>query len=105
MDGGDPGGVLLTVTNSHVQDMRIYLLRGTTRIPLGSVSTGERRTFTLPTAMIGHGGAIRLGADPLGDRHMHESEVIPVGLGDQVEWRLAPSLSLSSFWVRARGIL
>lgn len=100
LDGRAPGGVSLIVTNGHVQDMRIYLLRGATRIPLGSLSTGERRAFALPTAMIGHTGVIRLGADPLGSRDMYESELIPVGLGEQVEWRLAPSLGLSSYSVR-----
>ena len=99
LDGQAPGGAVLTVTNGHVQDMRIYLLRGATRIPLGSVSSAEHRTFALPTSMIGHMGEIRLMADPLGDRSTYESGVIPVGPGDRVEWRLAPSLSLSSYWV------
>ena len=41
---GPPGGVLVTVRNGHVADMRIYLLRGSTRIPLGSAGAAERKS-------------------------------------------------------------
>lgn len=86
--------------NRHVQDMRVYLIRGYTPIPLGSVGTLERRTFTLPTSMIGHGGTIQLMADPLGSRRTYTSDPIHAVPGDHVRWTLAPSLALSSFSVR-----
>lgn len=95
-----PGGALLTVENRHVQDMRVYLIRGSTPIPLGSVGTLERRTFTLSTALLGHDGTMRLMADPLGSRATYVSGVIPATPGDHVRWILAPSLALSSFSVR-----
>jgi hypothetical protein len=60
----------------------------------------ERRTFPLPTAMIGHAGTIRLMADPLGSRGTFISDFIPASPGDHVRWTLAPSLTLSRFTVR-----
>jgi hypothetical protein len=95
-----PGGALVTVENQHVLDMRVYLIRGVTPIALGSVGTLERRTFKLSTSMIGHGGTIRLRADPLGSRVTFTSDVIPAAPGDHVSWTLAPSLTLSYFSVR-----
>lgn len=96
-----PGGALLTVDNQHVLSMRVYLIRGAVPIPLGSVDTLERRTFALPTSILGHGGAIRLMVDPLGSRRTFTSGWIQAGPGDHVEWKLAASLELSSFFVRS----
>lgn len=100
LDPPRPGGAVLTVENQHVMDMRVYLVRGYTPIALGSVGTMERRTFALPTSMLGHGGTIRLMADPLGSRGTFTSDFIQASPGDHVRWILAPSLSLSRFSVR-----
>jgi len=83
-----------------VQDMRIYLIRGSAPIALGSVGTMEQRTFALPTAVLGHSGTIRLMADPLGSRATFTSDYIPAAPGDHVRWILAPSLTLSRISVR-----
>jgi hypothetical protein len=88
------------VENQHLQEMRVYLIRGSTPIALGSVGTMERRTFTLPTALLGHGGVLRLMADPLGSRATFTSDWIPAAPGDHVRWTLAPSLKLSTHSVR-----
>lgn len=95
-----PGGALVTVENRHVQSMRVYLVRGATPIPLGSVDTLERRTFAVPTSVLGHSGTLRLMADPLGAADTFVSPTIQAAPGDHVEWSLAPSLRLSTFSVR-----
>lgn len=95
-----PGGILLTVENQHPQDIRVYLIRGETPIPLGSVRTLERRAFAVSTAILGHGGTVRLMADPLGSTQRYASVPIPAAPGDRVEWRLESNLKLSSFRVR-----
>lgn len=99
-DVATPRGILLTVENQHPQDIRVYLIRGETPIPLGSVRTLERRTFAVSTAILGHSGAVRLIADPLGSTQRHASVPIPAAAGDRVEWRLESNLKLSSFTVR-----
>lgn len=101
LDKPTPGGALITVTNGHVQDMRVYLIRGSTPIPLGSVSTLERRTFAVPTSQLGHTGTVRLMVDPLGSRQTFTSDWIPAVAGDHVEWSLAPNLKLSRVSVRS----
>ena len=95
-----PAGALITVENHNTSAMRVYLLRGTTRVPLGSVDTLERRTFAVPTSVLGHSGMVRLLADPLGSRETFGTEDIAAGPGDLLTWKLAPFLSYSSFTVR-----
>lgn len=101
LDSPTPGGALVTVENRHVLDMRVYLIRGSTPIPLGSVSTLERRTFVVPSSLLGHSGTLRLMADPLGSTATFTSDWIPAAPGDWVEWKLEPNLRLSHFSVRS----
>jgi hypothetical protein len=84
----------------HVLDMRVYLLRGATQMPLGSVGTLEKRTFAVPSSMVGHDGTVRLVADPMGSRQTYVSDYIQAALGDRVTWSLAPNLKLSQYSVR-----
>jgi hypothetical protein len=92
--------LMVEVYNDHVMDMRVYLVRGGTPIPLGSVGSAERRVFRISSAELGHTGYIRLMADPLGSRETYTSDVIQVVAGQRVEWRLAHALALSSVTVR-----
>ena len=100
LDGQPPGGVLVSVENHHVLDVRIYVVRGTTLIPLGTVGTLERRTFALPSGLAGGFGTLRLAADPVGSAEMHGSPEIAADVGDHVEWRLEANLRMSRFDVR-----
>jgi hypothetical protein len=97
----NPGGALLTIENHHVQDIRVYLIRASTPIPLGSVGTMERRTFAVPTSQLGHRGTIRLMADPLGSTQTFTSDWVPAAPGDHVEWTLQANLKLSRVSVRS----
>lgn len=93
-------GLTVAVTNDHVLDMRIYLVRGSVPIPLGSVGSAEHRVFRISPAELGHMGDIRLMADPLGRREPYVSDPIQVAPGQRVEWRLAHRLGLSSVTLR-----
>jgi len=93
-------GLTVEVSDDHVLDMRIYLVRGTVPIPLGSVGSGERRVFSVSAAELGQAGAIRLMADPLGSQDRFTTDLIQVAPGQRVVWRLAHRLSLSSVTVR-----
>ena len=95
-----PRGALVTVSNGHVQDVRVYLVREGLRYPLGSLTTGEHRSFGIPTAVLGAGGRFRLQVDLLGDARTYTSEWIPAAKGDHVEWFVGHSLPLSRFTVR-----
>jgi len=93
-------GVTVEVSDDHVLDMRVYLIRGVTPVPLGSVGSGERRVFHVSAAELGQSGEIRLMADPLGSQDRFVTEPISVSPGQRVVWRLAHRLSLSSVTVR-----
>lgn len=101
LDRPTPGGALVTVQNQNVLDVRVYLIRGSTPIPLGSVGTLERRTFVIPSSQLGHSGSLRLMADPLGSTQTFVSDWISAVPGDLVEWRLEPNLKLSRVSVRS----
>jgi len=101
LDSPTPGGALITVENHHVLDMRVYLIRGSTPIPLGSVGTLERRTFVVPSSEFGHNGAVRLMADPLGSTQTFTSELVSAVPGDHVQWTLESNLKLSRLSVRS----
>lgn len=60
-----------------------------------------RRTFAVPTSQLGHQGAIRLMADPLGSTQTFTSDWVPVAPGDHVEWTLEANLKLSRVSVRS----
>lgn len=100
LDNQASGGALITVENHNTETMRIYVVRETSRIPLGPVETLERRTFTVPTSILGHTGVLRLQADPLGSARVYTSRPIPAGPGDQVTWRIAHSPTLSTHSVQ-----
>jgi len=93
-------GLVIAVENDNVLDVRVYVLRGNVPIPVGSVGSAERRVFRLSPAELGHMGALRLIAEPLGSRERYVSDVIQVAPGERVEWHLAHRLSLSSVTVR-----
>jgi hypothetical protein len=95
-----PRGALITVSNDHVQDVRVYFVREGMRIPLGSLTTGERRSFGVPSSILGAAGRFRLQVDLLGDARTFTSEWIPAAKGDHVEWFVGHSLPLSHFTVR-----
>ena len=98
-----PRGALVTVTNQNPQDVRVYVVRGGSRIPLGSLGTGERRSFPVPSSVLGASGGFRLQADPLGGSDAFTSDWIPATTGDHVEWTVAHRLKFSHFSVRPRG--
>jgi len=95
-----PRGALVTVSNRHVQDVRVYFVRDGLRFPLGSLTAGERRSFGVPLAVLGHGGRFRLRVDLLGDRRSFTSDWIEAARGDHVEWFVQSRLGLSYHWVR-----
>jgi len=93
-------GLTVEVADDHVLDMRVYLVRGVTPIPLGAVGSGEHRVFHVSAAELGQSGEIRLMADPLGSQDRFVTEPIQISPGQRVVWRLAHRLSLSSVTVR-----
>ena len=57
---------LITVHNSNVLDMTVYVLRNTQRIRLGMVTAGGEKTFTLSESLLVGAPLLRFIADPIG---------------------------------------
>lgn len=93
-------GVDLTVENDHAMDIRIFVLRGSSAIPLGTLVTLERRTFHIDPALLGKSGVLRLAADPVGSRLRIELMPVQVHQGQSLECTLAHDLKLTTFRVR-----
>lgn len=93
-------GIDLTVFNGHAMDISIYLLRGSSAIRLGTVTTLERRTFHLNPALMGSSTMLRLAADPVGSPRRVELRPVQVLEAHTVECSLAHDLKYTTFWVR-----
>src|SRR5256885_6048303 len=60
--------VALRVTNSNWSDVRIYVVRGTMWMRLGTVTTNSTVDFTIPADVLSGAGAVTLGAGPAARR-------------------------------------
>ena len=84
------------VTNNNWSDMNIYVLRGSDRRRLGTVSSNSSTVFRLPNSVLIGGSDIRLLADPIGSSRTYVSPTLLIGPGHVVEWRLENNMNMSS---------
>jgi predicted small lipoprotein YifL len=100
--GGAPGSApsappaTVQVTNHNWADMVIYLVRSSTRVRLGTVTSMNTARFRIPNGMITSGSSIHLHADPIGSRDGYVTPALQVSPGRQVELRLQNHLAISS---------
>ena len=98
--GSPESKTTLLVSNNNWSDMVIYLVRGSVRSRLGSVSSMGTARFAITDAMSGGGyGEIRVLADPIGSDRTWTSPVINVVPGSQVELTGQNNLAISYFSV------
>lgn len=83
----EPEPAAVHVENRTWSDLTIYLLRSSSRIRLGFVTSMDTVTFTLRDEWV-RGGPLRLVADPIGDLAEFASEPLSLRPGDWVEWRV-----------------
>lgn len=88
----DPAApAMVEVENQGFYDMNVYVLRGTMRVRLGTVSGNTTRVFEIPRTMVNPGLPIRFQADPIGGSRTPFSQEIAVSPGDTVVLRIPPS--------------
>jgi len=88
------------VGNDSWEDLAIYLMRGTARIPLGTVPSMEERRFVLVPSVIGPGLDLALLAVSRVSGRIVRSELFEVGPGSQVQWEVQPNLLQSALSIR-----
>ena len=75
----------ITVHNRNVLDVNVYAYRGTERIRLGTITSGNSEVFTLDERIIINSPTIRFIADPIGSARRILIEELTVFPGDQIE--------------------
>jgi len=92
---GAPDRTTLTVQNHNWLDMRVYMVRNGSRVPLGYVTSMNERTFVVPEWALGGGLEARVVVDPVGSRHGWASEALNFVPGDHWEARIQNHLAVS----------
>lgn len=102
MDDGRPEAATtqVTVDNRNTEDIRVYVVRGDTRILIGPVGSLEQRTFALRPSLVGDSGFLQLEFVTLASRQAFATEFIPVARGKEVQWQIESNLALSTVMVR-----
>ena len=81
-----PAGPRTTVRveNQNFLDMNIFVMNGSQRIRLGTVSGVTTRVLTIPSNLIFGSASLRFMADPVGSTRAPISQEITVRAGDEV---------------------
>ena len=93
-------GVMLSVVNRCIEDVRVYLLRGGTRVRVGIVGGMESRNFEVSPAVLGGSGVLRLAVETLASRTGVTLVPVDVVPGQTVEARIAGNIKYSTVVAR-----
>lgn len=85
------------VENHNWSDMTVYLMRGSSRIRLGTVTSMSERRFKLPRAATTSGTDVRIMADPIGSSKGYVTGPITVTSGQDVIFNIENNLALSNY--------
>ena len=91
----------LIVKNDNWNDVKVYLVSGSTRTRLGSVTAMSKGQFFIPDAYVLGTSDVTIEADPVGSNDSYVSPPIQVFPGAQVALTVGNSLRLSHFAVYA----
>jgi hypothetical protein len=92
--------ITLRVTNSNWSDVRIYVVRGTMWVRLGTVTTNSTVDFTIPADFLGGAANVTLVADPVAGRGSWTTPLPVVMAGDEFELIVENFLQYSHLVVR-----
>lgn len=96
----DPSTPVLVEVESHFMgDVVVYLLAGSQRTRLGTVTALERGAFTFPWRRLGTSGSRRLLAYPIAGARSLVSEPLYLQPGQSITWTLAADLDQSQLVV------
>jgi hypothetical protein len=92
--------IQLRVTNINWADINVYAVRGLTRSRIGFVTSLTTRSFRVPGSSMPD-GTLRLLIDPVGSEKTYVTEAIVAASGQRVELTVMPTMTMSTFAVRA----
>lgn len=88
----------IEVTNNNWLDMVVYASRAGFRVRLGTVTSLEQETFSMPATME-TGGEVRLIASPIGLNAVYQSDPISVSPGQRVAFTIENQVGISTISV------
>jgi hypothetical protein len=91
------GTASVKVTNNGWSDVNVYLLRGTSKVRLGMVTSMTSERFPVPKNFLNGSSDLRLHAHPIGGFNDYETQPLLVSPGQQVALTLQNNLNLSSY--------
>lgn len=97
-----PEGATVKVTNNNWGDMNVYMVRGSSRYRLGTVTSMSTEVFRVPQALVGNTGGVQLLADPIGSTSSYLSPTIFVSGGETVQLNVQNQLAISNVSVFRR---
>jgi hypothetical protein len=92
--------VALRVTNSNWSDVRIYVVRGSLSLRLGTVTTNSTVDFMIPADFLSGAGTVTLVADPVAGRGHWATSLPAISAGDEFELVVENFLQYSHLVVR-----
>jgi hypothetical protein len=94
--------ITMQITNDHPQDVDVYVTDGGDRLRLGTVSTGQTQTFTVPAAATHAGSQLRVVVHPIGGGGDFSTGRVLVSPGDEVNLTVTPAIEQTMFSVSQR---
>ena len=76
---------LIRVENRNFLDMKVYILRGSERIRIGTVTGNGRDVFVVPDGLVLGVSSLRFLADPIGGSQAPISQEISIRAGEEIE--------------------
>jgi len=91
-------GLTLSVVNRNIEDVRVYILRETTTMPIGTVRAMNSRAFKIPKARLGCSSVLRLAVVTTPSHSRHNLAPLEYNLGQTVEARIGTFLNNSQLY-------
>ena len=98
------GGIAVYVTNDHDEDVRVFVLRGTIRIPIGTVGNFSARRLVVSPAELGSSGTLILAAQAFGSQRIAAPQALDITPGTEVEFRIGSRLAYTTLVPRTHRL-
>jgi hypothetical protein len=89
------------ITNNGWLDVNVYASRSGMRLRLGTVTGQRTEVFRIPRSLIDAPGLTIL-IDPIGSPQSYQTDLIPVGPGQQIDVVVQQRLAMSHYSVLSR---
>ena len=93
--------VTARITNNGWLDVNVYASRSGLRLRLGTVTGQRTEVFRLPRSLVDAPGLTIL-IDPIGSPQWYQTDLIPVGPGQQIDVVVQHRLAMSHYSVLSR---